>query len=122
MRFFARLMLSAFALGATSVQAAEPTFDLICRGLSGQKLHYRFDLAQKKWCIDQCQSVWGIDRLSDSMIELVTFSSDGQNDWTIKIDRYTGAFAAIRRGFGSEPKDTGACEAKTFSGFPGKKF
>jgi len=56
------------------------------------------------------------------MIELVTYSSDGQNDWTFRINRYTGAFAAIRRGFGSEPKDTGECEAKPFSGFPGKKF
>lgn len=123
MRILAAIWLPAFALLASPVQANDTAFDLICRGSkTGQQLHFRFDLSQRKWCLGECQSVWGIDRMGDAMIELVTYSSDGNNDWTFRINRFTGTFAAIRRGYGSEPKDTGNCEPQAFSGFPSKKF
>lgn len=118
------MALAFIALSSSHAYAAESAFDLVCKGKSGQQLQFRFDLAQKKWCIENCQSVWAISTLDDALIELVMYSSDGSNDnnWTIKINRYTGTFAAIRRGYGSKPKDTGNCIAKPFSGFPGKKF
>lgn len=123
MRFSAAIWLSSFAVLASPAQASQPAFDLICHGnKTGQQLHFRFDLPQRKWCFGECQSVWGIDRMGDAMIELVTYSSDGNNDWTFRINRFTGTFDAIRRGYGSEPKDSGNCKPQVFSGFPSKKF
>lgn len=123
MRVFAMICLAASALTASPVLASAPAFDLICHGQkTGQQLHFRFDLSQRKWCIGECQSVWTIDRLGDAMIELVTTSADGSNDWTFKINRFTGTFAAIRRGYGNDPKEAGDCEPQSFSGFPSKKF
>jgi hypothetical protein len=56
------------------------------------------------------------------MIEVLTYSTDNENNWTIKINRYTGTFAAIRSGYGNDPKEIGDCKAKPFSGFSRKKF
>lgn len=115
--------LLSITLGTTQVQAAAPPqFDLFCKGARGAQPHFRFDLAQKKWCIGQCQSVWSINELSDSRIKVLTYSSDSKYNWTFVIDRYTTAFSAVHRGYGDSPADGGACEAKAFSGFPTRKF
>ena len=113
----------SFALGAGQVQAAAPPqFDLFCKGSRGAQLHFRFDLAQRKWCIGQCQSVWSINELSDSSIKVLTYSCDSKYNWTFLIDRYTTAFSAVHRGYGDSPADGGTCETKPFSGFPNRKF
>lgn len=116
-------VLASIALGAAQAQAApSPQFDLLCAGAGGAKLHFRFDLAPKKWCVGQCQSVWSIDELSDGRIKVLTFSSDSKYNWTFVIDRYTSAFFAIHRGYGDDPADRGTCKAAPFSGFPTRKF
>lgn len=114
--------LALFALNASQVHAAGQTFDLVCQGKSEQQYHFRFDVAQKKWCLGECQSVWSIDQLADSMIELSIRTKDDSDYWTFKIDRYTSKFWAVRRGYGSDPKEWGECKASAFSGFPQKKF
>lgn len=114
--------LAFFAVSASQVQAAGPTFDLICQGKGGQQYHFRFDVAQKKWCLGECQSVGSIDQLGDSMIEVSIATQDGSDHWTFRIDRYTSKFWAVRRGYGSKPKEWGECKAISFSGFPQKKF
>ncbi|MBL0924302.1 MAG: hypothetical protein IBJ12_07530 [Sphingomonadaceae bacterium] len=114
--------IALFALNASPVQAAGQTFDLVCTGKSKQQYHFRFDVAQKKWCLGECLSVWSIDQLADSMIELSIRTKDDSEYWNVKIDRYTSKFWAVRRGYGSDPKEWGECEARAFSGFPQKKF
>lgn len=116
-------VVASIALATNQVEAAKPhAFDLICHAASGPRLHFRFDLAEKKWCIGQCETVGGIDGLGDGAIKLVTYSSDGNNDWTFLINRYTSTFSAIHRGYGDEPADSGECKAQPFSGFPTRKF
>lgn len=123
MRFAITAMMAALSFGVSQAQAAvTPTFDLVCESHSGQQLRFRFDLSQKRWCVGQCQAVWSIDELSDSTIKLVTYSSDGNNNWTFNINRYTSTFSAIHRGYGDKPADGGQCQALSFSGFPSKKF
>ncbi len=111
----------AFSTGQAKA-AASPEFDLACEGARGMQMHFRFDLAQKKWCTGQCQSVWSIDELSDSRIKLMTVSSDSKYNWTFVIDRYTSNFFAIHRGYGDDPADQGKCNAQPFSGFPNRRF
>jgi hypothetical protein len=119
-------LASALALAIIAVSApqahATSTFDLVCNGVSGQELHFRFDVTQKKWCIGECKSVWSIDQLEDSMIKLSLRTKNDSDYWTIHIDRYTSKFWAVRRGYGSDPKEWGECKAESFSGFPQKKF
>lgn len=124
MKKLATMAMTAFILLATARAGAttSPTFDLVCGTTSGARLHFRFDLMQKKWCVDRCDSVWAIDELSDSTIKLVTFSIDNRNNWTFLINRYTSTFSAIHRGYGDDPADKGECKAGPFSGFPTKRF
>jgi len=115
--------VAALVLNAGQAQAtASPSFDLVCNGVKGAQLHLRFDLAQKKWCAGECQSVWPIYDLSDSMIKLRTISGDGKDEWTIAVDRYTSNFSAVRSGYSDNPQDWGQCKAEPFSGFPSRKF
>jgi hypothetical protein len=115
-------VLASMTLGAAQAQAAAPVFDLNCTGRSGQELHFRFDLEQKKWCLGQCQTVGAIDQLSDSTIILRLFNGQGAIDWTITINRYTSAFTAVHEGYGKDPADQGACKPVPFSGFPQRRF
>jgi len=121
-----RAAVAALALIAFGTAQAQPAalsqFDLLCDGARGAHLHFRVDLAQTKWCVGQCQSVWSIDELSDSKIKLMTISSDSKYNWTFVIDRYTSAFVAIHRGYGDDPADGGQCKPQPFSGFPVRKF
>lgn len=116
----AGFMLSVL-MASRPLQAAT-TFDLACETKAGKPIHFRFDLQQKKWCVGECRSVWFIDGLSDAMIRLTTNSSDGNNNWTIEINRYTSTFSAVHRGYGNEPADGGRCQPSPFSGFPERKF
>lgn len=110
-------------LFANQLQAAtQPTLDLVCSPQRRQPIRFRFDLQQKKWCIGECQSVWFIDELGDSMIKLSLQTKDDSDYWSVNIDRYTSSFWIVRRGYGSEPQDWGQCKVEPFSGFPQKRF
>ena len=123
MKLVTAALLTSMAFGTYQAKAAVlPEFDLTCEGAKGAHLHFRFDLAQKKWCEGQCQSVWPIAGHSDSTIKLMTTSSDSKYNWTFVIDRYTSAFVAVHRGYGDAPADGGSCKAAPFSGFPNRKF
>lgn len=109
--------------GVGEAQAAtQPALDLICNSQNGQSFHFRLDLQNRKWCFEECQSVWSIDELADAAIKLTLRTKDNSDFWTISIDRYTSDFWIVRRGYGSKPKEWGRCEAEGFSGFPQKKF
>jgi len=117
-------MCAALALNAAQAPAAtSPAFDLICQGVKGARLHFRFDLAQRKWCLSECQSVWTIDQVSDSMIEITAFTNASRSDaWTISINRYTSTYSAVHHGYGDNPADEGSCSPVPFSGFPSRRF
>ena len=117
------LSIGIAAFGAGETQAAvQPSLDLVCSPRSGQPIHFRFALEQRKWCFGECQSVWTIDELGDAMIKLSVQSMDGSDYWTINIDRYASKFWAVRSGYGNAPADEGQCKVAPFSGFPQKKF
>lgn len=108
--------------GIQTQVSASSAFDLICSTNNGQKLHFRFDTLQKKWCLDECVSVWFIDELSDNTIKLVTYSEDDSNNWTFIINRYNSEFSAINRGRRKDSGNDGRCAPQGFSGFPSRKF
>jgi hypothetical protein len=123
MKHWAMIALASIALASGQARAAAyPAFDLACQSRSGEALKFRFDLAQRKWCIAPCQAVWGIDQVSDGSIRVLTYGSDSRYNWTIVINRYTSTFAAVHRGYGNDPADSGSCKAGPFSGFPRKEF
>jgi hypothetical protein len=116
----AALTLLLFAPAQAKVPS--PQFDLLCEGARGMHLHFRFDLAQGKWCAGPCRAVWAIEQMSDSAIKVATMSTDSSNNWTFVLDRYRSTFAAIHRGYGNSPTDQGQCKPQPFSGFPTKQF
>ena len=123
-RLSAVAVAASLSVATARVTAATPaSFDLVCQGAKGVQLAFRFDLAQRKWCLGECQSVWAIDLLSDSTIEFTAFTNASKSDvWTISINRYTSTFSAVHHGYGDQPADQGPCEPRPFSGFPVRKF
>lgn len=115
-------LFAAASMSAGQANAQASAFDLICIGRSDNPMHFRFNLTEGKWCFAKCAAVWGINDLADGAIKVLTYSTDGRNDWTIIFNRYTSTFSAERRGYGKAPADEGQCTARPFSGFPSRKF
>jgi hypothetical protein len=117
------IAFALLALSAVEAQAAAPLqLDLKCSGVKGSQLHFRVDLAQKRWCFGECRSVWSINELSDTVLKVLTYGSHSSQNWTFSIDRYTSTFTAVHRGYGDEPADRGHCKVQPFSGFPARQF
>lgn len=108
--------------GAGPAQAAVQQFNLNCVASSGAQFHFRFDLAQRKWCVGPCESVWSINELSEAAIKFSTYGGDSKYNWDVVINRYTAEFVTIHRGYGGTPVEKGSCRPSEFTGFPSRKF
>lgn len=114
-------VLSAMALFSVGGAQAN-TLDLVCSAQKRAPIRFRLDTQQQKWCLDECESVWAIDKLSDSQIELSLRTQDNKYNWLFYIDRFTLKWWVISVGNGYTPQDSGLCKVEPFSGFPSKKF
>jgi len=117
------LFCGSAILGVSSAQAApQSAFNLVCMSQEKQSFRFRFDLQQRKWCMDECQSVGFIDELGDGFMKTHLESKDKSDYWSININRYTSGFWIVHSGYGNAPKFSGFCTAHPFSGFPQKAF
>lgn len=112
-----------FAQSTTERQSGiQHAFDLVCADQTRNEFRMRFDLQQRKWCPDECPSVWHIDDLSDGAIKLSLANINGSERRIININRYTSEFWIERVGYGKDPAFWGQCRVEDFSGFPQRSF
>lgn len=80
------------------------------------------DLDAKKWCEDDCKSVYDIQDIQPAGLMLVedTKVTPGVGRYFQRkfVNRETGAYSATLDGYGSLTIYSGKCEKAEFTGFP----
>ena len=137
-----KILALALALAATG---EGQTFDLVCAGelktesIVGNEAkpystRYRVDLANGKWCEDDCSEISAIFKTSPGVIVFESIDKDAPSERVRKINnvsRETGQHLALytSRSIGGAAgivtmRWAGQCEKADFSGFPtsGQKF
>jgi hypothetical protein len=120
------IWVAALAWGIATTASAQQ-FNLECNTAfldwlnnpAGTKtITIKLDLDHFQWCIDECQHVNTIQRVTPDTIAL----SGGQI--SVTIDRVNGILRIIRdTGYARERSSaTGTCEKRDFTGFPVGKF
>lgn len=136
-----RFLAAVATLAAVPSLAAAPAaqFDLTCTGvlnsssLAGDKAKpysatYRIDLAQRKWCEEDCKTLHDIASIQSGQLTLSEARVDTPSEKSFSIntiDRETGAHKIIAssesnrvRGSNVNLRWQGACKPTAFSGFP----
>lgn len=131
-------MKTLLAITALASAGADPAkFDLVCKGtlttislVSGVEEEpyerlLRVDLAQKKYCEDECKALFDIVEVGPTQITLRDKDSGpGINREQSKsyVNRVTGKHHSLVTSGGVSDRMTmtwkGACEPRAFSGFP----
>jgi hypothetical protein len=140
------LCLAAIARSAkaTSDEGTPLQFDLNCSGtttmsdLKGFRStpfgnpspfsrHYRVDLAQRRYCEDECTTTHPLISVEDNFIMFEDEKTSG-TDHSSGVNRENGRFMDRTRIFGSDAltmtvfMSTASCSAAPFSGFPKRLF
>lgn len=118
--------------GLLAIAAAAAAFNLTCTGTvkhlgvaPEEKPFSRtivLDLDARKWCEDDCKSVYDIQDIQSTSIMLVEDAkvTPGVGRYSQRkfVNRETGTYSATLDGYGSLSIYTGKCEKADFTGFP----